>query len=193
MRKKIIKKIKLHSIYLQFYDLTLEFFILGNFVPPKEIQAVKDEYQKLRTEKRLDMFLYCFDNHLSNNFLKIIIHNIQSITKSIEYIRTDDGFFQRADIIMLHEAWLNSSDDIELTSFDIISRQNIIKNSSSKAFGSVIYIKKNSELPFQVFNSTRIEKSKSYFQLTCIKTGRLFISSLYKSPEFSKDELMVKH
>lgn len=139
----------------------------------------------MRSSGRMQMKLNCFDNHLLKHSLKIVVHNVQSLMKSImKYIRSDFGFMLRAEILIFQEAWLKSTDQIELENFEVLKR-NDQKSDKRTPFGSVIYVREDLANIFHVYQNIQIKNSSGSLQLTTIRSPRLFITSIYESPNFS--------
>jgi len=160
--------------------------IMNQFNMPKSMEDnnyVKAEMKRMKTNCPLKFSLTFLQDFDDKKYLKIIVHNIQSLKKN--FVSLQNSFLYSADVICLHETWLSSSDDttkIQLNNFVV---KNIIYSiNDNKSIGSIIYVNKKDENKFKLIkNKLFMSKTNKehYFLIDVYQTYEFYIISVYNS------------
>lgn len=120
-----------------------------------------------------------FMQDFGNEYIKILVFNIQSMSKHFMYIK-NDKFFTSCDIISLNETWTKSNEIYNINDYKIISRVDSNENPLNKTYG-MITLAKNS-FPVNKINSTKlIDKNGKYFIIEAFILNNIIFLSIYKS------------
>jgi hypothetical protein len=162
----------------------LKYFDKGDFQPPVRTQhdnLISMEMKKLRNEKSLKLDLNFFED-TSDESLKIIINNTQSLKPHINYIASDVSLFRLATVIMLVETWSLKNDIFNIQGFECVQREDGILPRTG--FGNISFARKKSG--FKLFKKIRLIQSAScYVLLSCLKRKELYVCSVYRSAKYA--------
>jgi len=118
-----------------------DLYIDGVFEPPSKANQSKDlvlmEMKRLR-EKRPYNFSICYPEN-EEKYIKVISHNIRSLVKYLEYLKTDFNYCN-CDIIMLTETRTKETSLVSVPGYSEICRDNAAETSNYN-YGMIIYAK----------------------------------------------------
>ena len=159
-------------------------YISGNFFQPRKTNAVLEvetEVNRLRTEAQICFSLkfLCDDN---TGRIKVIYHNIQSLTKNTNNIQCDNNYMA-ADILLFAETWLMNGEEINFDNFSLIEQ--ITSKKERKAYGCAVY----SKLKCKTLFVKKHQDKNSYINSIAISINDIDIILIYNSSHSTKNDL----
>ena len=191
------KAMERHELYVDCSRVTkiTGLNIFGEFPKLKpnneDIRAtiITKELQRLETSCQTKYSLSFLTD--TKNQTKIIVHNVQSLKRHFLFVK-NDRFYNCADVINLHEAWLKESDNIDLK-IDKFEIMNTIKTDNNKSIGCILYVNKLILERFKLISSEKFIQSKYvYIIMQVYSIDKIIYISIYKSNEASCDSLLSK-
>ena len=201
-----IQQMDRRELYTSFSRITHKngLFITGNFELPGPVpddDEVKLEMDRLRREAPFKLELVFLQDYLNDhNTLKIIFHNVQSLSKHLKFIQKD-RFYQSADILNFTQGWIDIHKirDLNIPGYIILNILNRNQALQNRTIGSIIYLKESLKENFslkecQIHQHGSIEHE--YFSVQIYTIFEVTYISVYKSPDFpfgSFIDILVPH
>ena len=124
-----------------------------------------------------------FPKHIPNSEIKIIYHNVKSLTKNIKYI-IKDTWYNQADLIIFSETYTLNTDNFNIDQFKIIYRSD---SNNQRTKGMICFAKKivSDIIKHETYNCYKNDKLH-HIDLVLIKINNNLILTGYKSPSVDK-------
>lgn len=162
-------------------------FIVGTFQKPNAMNPqslLYKEMWELENEKNIKL---TFDEMLEeSNDLKILVHNVQSLPKHINYINNDHNQLAM-DLLFFVETWTVPSDELKLHNFTMLYRADSNANLPRKPKGLICF--KKDKIKCESLNEfchvefdDEVKGSLEY--ATFIVENSTILIIIYKSPNF---------
>lgn len=163
-------------------------YIVGEFRPTKPPNAdneTKLEINRLKTEMRMN---FCYNTFHQKLGTIIAYHNVASFNKYKIHI-SNDGWYNKCDILILAETQTAPDYQPELFDFKIVHRSNVQRTIGTR--GILIFVKPNiafNLLDYQIRHSHNQTK-KYHIEVFIFETTDLIIVTGYKSPSTPMKDL----
>ncbi len=162
-------------------------YIIGDFYQPRTtptVEIVELELHRLRTEATIGFKLSFLDDN-SNNDIKILFHNVQSLQKHISDINCDPNYMA-ADVLCLVETWAIPDDRFVITGFTLI-HQTQAANQRRPSGCSVLSKVSATFIKEYVF---RDEEHSQHIEAIAFSICDTALIVIYNSPKNSVNNLM---
>lgn len=154
-------------------------FMIGDFKPP---HTPPHNYPPLAEMARMKLYAtlspkFVWMQHVQDNAIQIISHNVQSLRKHLQSI-TCDPVYLNSHLLLFQETWLVGNENCVIQGFKEVQRNYI--GGRPAANGTIIYIKESFD---STADSSMIRKSgDQHIEITSCYINDVKIVNIYKNP-----------
>lgn len=165
-------------------------FLIGNFKPPSPAKPTDEVVVEMNRLKRDCELIPKFVElrEVPHNTLQIISHNVQSISKHIDSIKSDQVFIN-SHIMLFQETWATVNDVIAFGSHQEINRNDLTGQKTAR--GTMIFAKTDAGLITKTEQKTEFRDDKKHIEITTCSCEGVKILNIYIGPQTTFD--FLKH